>query len=432
VRKLRCAVYTRKSSEEGLEQEFNSLQAQREACEAYVASQRPEGWVLVPDRYDDGGVSGGTLDRPALRRLLADIEAGLVDVVVVYKIDRLSRSLMDFARLVELFEAHQVTFVSVTQSFSTTTSMGRLTLNVLLSFAQFEREVIGERIRDKFAASRARGMWMGGWAPLGYDVRNRRLVVNESEAALVRCILERFVQLGSATKLVAELAREGVRNKRGKPVDKGFVYKLLHNRLYRGETVHKGQSHPGEHQAIISAELWDKVHAILGESPRKRAGSTRAQTPALLKGIIFGPTGHAMVPSHTRRGGKLYRYYVSTAVLKQGRDACPVGRVPAGEVEAAVIGQVRRLLTTPKVIVRTWRAAREQDAAIGEGEVRAALSDLDLLWNELFPAKQARIVQLLVERVDVNVDGIGIRLRTEGLTSLARDLRAGTQAKEAA
>jgi hypothetical protein len=339
---------------------------------------------------------------------------------------------MDFARLVGLFEAHQVTFVSVTQSFSTTTSMGRLTLNVLLSFAQFEREVSGERIRDKFAASRARGMWMGGWAPLGYDVESRRLKVNESEAALVRRVFERFVQVGSATGLVRELAEQGVRNKRGKPIDKGQIYKLLHNRLYLGEAVHKGQSHPGEHQAIISADLWDKVHAILGESPRKRASGTRAQTPALLKGIIFGPTGHAMVPSHTRRGGKLYRYYVSTAVLKQGRDACPVGRVPAGEVEAAVIGQVRRLLTTPKVIVRTWRAAREQDAAIGEGEVRAALSDLDLLWNELFPAKQARIVQLLVERVDVNVDGIGIRLRTEGLTSLARDLRAGTQAKEAA
>src|SRR5918997_4607135 len=272
VRKLRCAVYTRKSSEEGLEQEFNSLDAQRESCEAYVASQRAEGWLLVPDRYDDGGFSGGTLERPALKRLLADIEAGLVEVVVVYKIDRLSRSLMDFARLVDLFEAHQVTFVSVTQSFNTTTSMGRLTLNILLSFAQFEREVIGERIRDKFAASRARGMWMGGWAPLGYDVQNRRLTVNESEAALVRRIFERFVQVGSATKLVAELAREGVRNKRGKAVDKGFVYKLLHNRVYRGEAVHKGQSHPGEHEAIVDQDLWNKVHAILGESPRKRTG----------------------------------------------------------------------------------------------------------------------------------------------------------------
>jgi site-specific DNA recombinase len=433
VRKVRCAVYTRKSSEEGLEQEFNSLDAQREACEAYILSQRAEGWVLVPDRYDDGGVSGGTLERPALKRLTSDIEGGLVDVVVVYKIDRLSRSLMDFAKLVDVFDANEVTFVSVTQSFNTTTSMGRLTLNILLSFAQFEREVIGERIRDKFAASRARGMWMGGWAPLGYDIQDRKLVVNETEAALVRRIFERFVRLGSATKLVAELTREDVRHKRGKPIDKGFVYKLLNNRLYLGEAVHKGQSHPGEHDAIISQDLWDKVHAILGESPRKRASSTRAQTPALLKGLIFGPTGHAMVPTHTRKAGRLYRYYVSTAVLKQGRDACPVGRLPAGEIEAAVVGQVRRLLTTPEVIVRTWRAARATLADITEADVRDALNELDPVWDELFPAEQARIVQLLVDRVDVGESGISIRLRTDGLTSLVQDLRrAATPTRDAA
>jgi site-specific DNA recombinase len=433
VRKVRCGVYTRKSSEEGLEQEFNSLDAQREACEAYITSQRAEGWVLVPDRYDDGGVSGGTLERPALRRLMGDIERGLVDVVVVYKIDRLSRSLMDFARLVDVFDANEVTFVSVTQSFNTTSSMGRLTLNILLSFAQFEREVIGERIRDKFAASRARGMWMGGWAPLGYDIRDRKLVVNETEAALVRRIFERFVRLGSATKLVAELTGEGVRHKRGKPIDKGFLYKLLNNRLYIGEAVHKGQSHPGEHDAIIGQNLWDKVHAILGESPRKRASNTRAQTPALLKGLIFGPTGHAMVPTHTRKAGRLYRYYVSTAVLKQGRDACPVGRLPAGEIEAAVVGQIRRLLTTPEVTVRTWRAARASIADITEAEVRDALQELDPVWDELFPAEQARIVQLLVERVDVAESGISIRLRTDGLTSLAQDLRAAqTPARKAA
>ncbi|MBX6322411.1 MAG: recombinase family protein, partial [Rhodospirillaceae bacterium] len=217
VRKLRCAVYTRKSTEEGLEQAFNSLDAQREACEAYILSQKVEGWVLVPDRYDDGGYSGGTLERPALKRLLADIEAGRVDVVVVYKIDRLSRSLMDFARLVEVFDRHSVTFVSVTQSFNTTTSMGRLTLNVLLSFAQFEREVIGERIRDKFAASRKKGLWMGGHPPLGYDVRDRKLVVNEAEAARVRMIFERFTKVGSATVLAGALAAEGVLTKRGRP-----------------------------------------------------------------------------------------------------------------------------------------------------------------------------------------------------------------------
>src|SRR4051794_11648572 len=313
-RKLRCAVYTRKSSEEGLEQEFNSLDAQREACEAYVASQRAEGWLLVPDRYDDGGFSGGTLERPALKRLRADIEAGKVDVVVVYKIDRLSRALMDFSRLVEVFDQHKVTFVSVTQSFNTTTSMGRLTLNVLLSFAQFEREVIGERIRDKFAASRKKGMWMGGWAPLGYEVRDRKLVIVEEDAKRVRAIFKRFVQLGSATAVAKELIARGERNKYGQLLDKGVLYRILNNRVYIGDAVHKGVPYPGEHQAIIERKLWDRVHGILKDSPGKRAGHNRAQTPALLKGIIFGSTGAAMSPTHTRKGGKLYRYYVSQTV----------------------------------------------------------------------------------------------------------------------
>ena len=361
VRKLRCAVYTRKSSEEGLEQEFNSLDAQREACEAYIASQKPEGWLLVPDRYDDGGISGATLERPALKRLLADIEAQRVDVVVVYKIDRLSRALMDFSKLVEIFDRNNVTFVSVTQSFNTTTSMGRLTLNILLSFAQFEREVIGERIRDKFAASRKKGMWMGGFVPLGYDVKDRKLVVNQAEAATVRMIFERFIKIGSATDAGARSSGPKVsRGKQGKLVDKGYVYKLLNNRVYVGDAVHKGTAYPGEHQAIIDRALWDRVHAILRESPRKRAAHTRAQTPALLKGLIFGPTGRAMTPAHTRKGGKLYRYYVSTDVLKRDADACTVRRVPAAEIESAVVDQLRGLLRAPEIIVRTWRAERNR------------------------------------------------------------------------
>jgi DNA invertase Pin-like site-specific DNA recombinase len=424
VRKLRCAVYTRKSSEEGLEQEFNSLDAQREACEAYIASQRPEGWVLVPDRYDDGGISGATLERPGLKRLLADIEARRVDVVVVYKIDRLSRALMDFAKLVEVFDRNEVTFVSVTQSFNTTTSMGRLTLNILLSFAQFEREVIGERIRDKFAASRKKGMWMGGFVPLGYDVKDRKLVVNEAGAKTVRMIFERFTKIGSATTLVAALRAEGVTGKYGKLVDKGYIYKLLNNRTYIGKAVHKGAIYPGEHEAIISQSLWDKVHSILGDSPRLRAARTRAQTPALLKGLIFGPTGRAMTPTHTRKGGKLYRYYVSTDVLKRDPDACSVRRVPAAEIESAVIEQVRSVLHSPEIIVRTFRAARGTIDGLTESDVRTALQRLDPLWDELFPAEQARIVQLLVERVDLAPDGADIRMRTEGLTKLVADLSA--------
>lgn len=424
IRKLRCAVYTRKSSEEGLDMEFNSLDAQREACEAYIASQKPEGWLLLPDRYDDGGFSGGTLERPALQRLIADIEARRVDVVVVYKIDRLSRSLMDFAKLVEVLDRNSVTFVSVTQSFNTTTSMGRLTLNILLSFAQFEREVIGERIRDKFAASRKKGMWMGGFVPLGYDVKDRKLIVNKTEAAVVRMIFERFIKIGSATELVRRLRAEGIRGKQGKLVDKGYVYKLLNNRVYVGEAVHKGTAYPGEHEAIVDRTLWDRVRAILQDSPRKRGAHTRAQTPALLKGLIFGPAGRAMTPSHTRKGDRLYRYYVSTDVLKRDAETCAIRRVSAAEIESAVVNQLRSLLRTPEIIVRTWRAARQSIGDVKEADVRQALERLDPLWDELFPAQQARIVQLLVERVDVGTDGVDIRLRTVGLATLVDDLGA--------
>ena len=425
VRKLRCAVYTRKSSEEGLDMEFNSLDAQREACEAYVSSQKPEGWVLVPDHYDDGGLSGGTLERPALQRLLADIEDGRVDIVVTYKIDRLSRSLMDFTKLVEVFDRKGVTFVSVTQSFNTTNSMGRLTLNILLSFAQFEREVTGERIRDKFAASRKKGMWMGGWAPLGYDVKNRKLVINKAEAVKVRNIFERFAKCGSATTIIRELAAEGFRNKYGKSIDKGMLYKLLNNRVYVGDAVHKGIAYPGEHEAIISKRLWDRAHAVFAESPRIRAGKSRAQTSALLKGLIFDDAGRAMSPTHTRRKQKLYRYYISQRVIKDGStNDSSISRVPAAEIERSVIDQLRTLLRSPEIVVATWRAARKEIRDLTEGEVCETLDKLDPLWDELFPAEQARIVQLLVERVQVDGAGLDITLRTGGLVSLASELQA--------
>ncbi|WP_296577457.1 recombinase family protein [Phreatobacter sp.] len=430
--KVRCAIYTRKSSEEGLDMEFNSLDAQREACSAYILSQKPEGWVAVADRYDDGGISGGTLERPALKRLIADIEFGKIDVVVVYKIDRLSRSLMDFAKLVEVFERRGVTFVSVTQSFNTTTSMGRLTLNILLSFAQFEREVIGERIRDKVAASRRKGMWMGGYVPLGYRVENRKLLVNEEEAASVRLIFERFVKLGSIKLLMGELQAAGIRSRRGYMLDKGALYKLLNNRVYIGEAVHKGEAYPGEHEAIISTDLWRRAHAIMGESPRMRANQTRLSGPSLLRGLIFSPNGDAMSPSHTRKGDRLYRYYVTQSVLKRGPGTCPVGRVPAAEIETAVIEQLRGFLRAPELIVRTWMAATRHDDRITEAEVRDTFERLDPMWDELFPAEQARIVQLLVERVDVKVDGIAIRLRTGGLTKLLGELQTFPDRKDAA
>jgi DNA invertase Pin-like site-specific DNA recombinase len=434
VRKVRCAIYTRKSTDEGLDKEFNTLDAQRDACAAYIASQRHEGWIEVPDYYDDGGYSGGTLERPALKRLLADVAAGRVDVVVTYKLDRLSRSLTDFVKLMETLDANGTTFVSVTQAFNTTTSMGRLTLNILLSFAQFEREVIGERIRDKFAASRARGMWMGGKVPLGYRVEARKLLVVESEARQVRAIFERFVVLRSATKLAQELRQQGVLSKTGAPIDKGYLYRLLANRTYLGDAPHKGKIHAGEHEAIVSRELWDRVHAVLQVSPRVRANQARVQSPALLKGLIFGLDGRALSPTHTRKDGRQYRYYVAQSVLKDQEQPNPdiVRRIAAAEIEQVVLAQVRALVRQPEVIVGTWRSAQEEAPDITETEVRDALEHLEPMWEELFPGEQARLVQLLVERVTIGPTGADIKLRVEGLSSLVRDLRGGAAMREAA
>jgi hypothetical protein len=314
-----------------------------------------------------------------------------------------------------------VTFVSVTQCFNTTTSMGRLTLNILLSFAQFEREVTAERIRDKVAASRRKGMWMGGVPPFGYRVENRKLLIDDEHAEHVRWIFARFLEIGSGTELAREVAKRGIRTPRGNRIDKKYLYRMLNNRAYIGEAVHKGVSYPGEHDAIIDAETWDRVHAILQESPRKRAARTRAETPALLKGLLFGPDGAAFSPTHTRKGDKLYRYYVSQTVLKHGAGSCPVGRVPAGEIEGAVIDQLRGVFRQPEIIVGAWRAAKERDEAVTETEVRDALLELDPLWDELFPAEQARIIQLLVERVDIGEGDLDIHLRSEGLPGLARE-----------
>ncbi|WP_375175385.1 recombinase family protein [Pseudooceanicola sp.] len=425
VRKLRCAVYTRKSSEEGLKQEFNSLHAQREACEAYIASQRSEGWVLVRDQYDDGGISGGTLERPGLQQLMVDIEDGLVDVVVVYKIDRLSRSLADFAKLVEVFDRNDVTFVSVTQSFNTTTSMGRLTLNILLSFAQFEREVTAERIRDKIAASRRKGIWMGGVPPFGYRVENRKLLIDDERADHARWLFSRFIEVGSGTVLAKEAAEQGILNRSGRPIDKKAIYRMLNNRTYLGEAPFKGESYPGEHEAIIDQKTWNQVHSILQESPRKRAARTRADTPALLKGLLFGPDGAAFSPTHTRKGRKLYRYYVSQTVLKHGAGACPIGRVPAGEIEAAVIDHLRVVFRQPEIVAGTWKATQDHGDQISEADALEALRQLDPLWDELFPAEQTRIMALLVERVDIGTEGLNVRLRVDGLSGLALEVLAG-------
>jgi DNA invertase Pin-like site-specific DNA recombinase len=350
---VRCAIYTRKSSEEGLEQEFNSLQAQREACEAFINSQRHEGWICLPKTYDDGGFSGATRDRPALQRLLADIAAGRVDTIVVYKIDRLTRSLADFAKIVEILDARGASFVSVTQQFNTTTSMGRLTLNILLSFAQFEREVIGERIRDKIAASKKKGMWMGGIPPLGYRAQDGKLVVIESEAEIVRIIFRRYTELGSVRLLKDGFEARGLRSKSwtsasgrrvgGKPFSRGALYLMLQNRLYRGEIVHKGQSHPGEHPPIIDQPLWDAVQAQLAANTADCNSGTRTRQPSLLAGMLFDGDGNRMTPTHATKQGKQYRYYISRPLITSDQTDRSAGlRIPAAEIEQVVTSRMRQ------------------------------------------------------------------------------------------
>ena len=434
VRKIRCAVYTRKSTEEGLDMEFNSLDAQREACSAYIASQRSEGWVELADQYDDGGFSGGTLERPALKRLMADIEAGRIDVVVIYKMDRLTRSLADFSRMVEVFERRGVSFVSVTQQFNTTTSMGRLMLNVLLSFAQFEREVTGERIRDKIAASKRKGLWMGGVPPLGYDVESRKLVLNHPEAKLVRHIFQRFVELGSSTKLVKELKLDGATSKAwttqdgkvraGKPIDKGLIYKLLNNRIYLGELSHKDQWYQAEHAPIVDRDLWGSVHAILAVNRRTRGNMTRSTTPFLLKGIVFGNDGYALTPWHSTKKttGKRYRYYLPMRDIKEHAGASGLPRLPAAELESAVLNQLRRILRAPDLLGDVVPQAIRLDPTLDEAQVTVAMSRLDAIWDQLFPAEQTRIVRLLVEKVIVSPNDLEVRLRANGIERVVMEL----------
>jgi len=443
ARPIRCAIYTRKSTEENLDSEFNSLDAQREAAEAYITSQRQEGWVPLQDRYDDGGFSGGSMERPALQRLLDDVGAGRIHCVVVYKVDRLSRSLLDFARIIELFERHTVSFVSVTQQFSTTTPAGRLMLNMLLSFAQFEREIIGERIRDKVAATKRRGKYCGGMPVLGYDVdrERKRLVVNPQEAELVRHVFTRFAQCGSTTELAKELNAADYRTKSwttkngttraGTLWNKAHIYRLLNNPLYLGEVTHKGQRYPGEHEVIVSQGLWDRAHAILDQNYRARAAQTRAETPALLRGILrCAHCDSSMGPTFSKRRGKLYRYYLCVRATKNGHDSCPTRSLSAGEIEGVVVQQLRAVLRSPEILAQTYREARAQmDEQEGqcepfsERDVVDALRSLDPIWEHLFPEEQARIVQLLVKKVDVYPDRAELHIRTEGLASLVAELR---------
>ncbi len=361
-RVVRCAIYTRKSTEEGLQQEFNSLDAQREAGEAFIASQKTEGWLLVPDRFDDGGYTGGNMERPALRRLLAAVESGAIDCVVVYKVDRLSRSLMDFSRIVEGFDRNNVSFVAVTQQFNTTSSLGRLTLNILLSFAQFEREIISERTRDKMSAARRKGKWIGGNPVLGYDIdpKGGRLVVNPEEAGQVRTIFGLYLELGSLLPVLQEAERRGIVTKRwttkdghvrgGQRIAKGTMHGMLTNAIYTGMVDHKGCLYPGEHERIVDQNIWDRVHETLDRNNIDKGASVRNKFGALLRGVLFCvPCGTPMMHTYTMRKSKRYRYYVCYNAQQKGWKNCETKSVPADAIESAVLDSIRRLGTDPKL-----------------------------------------------------------------------------------
>lgn len=421
----RCAIYTRKSTEEGLDQEFNSLDAQRDSGEAYIKSQAHEGWTCLPDHYDDGGFTGGNMDRPALRRLLVDIEAGRVDCVVVYKVDRLSRSLLDFARMMETFEKHKVTFVSVTQQFNTSASMGRLVLNVLLSFAQFEREMISERTRDKFAAARRKGKWVGGMPLLGYNVVDTKLVIDDEEAERVRQIFNLYLEREGLLTVVRTLDDRNWRTKRwttakgvvygGKPFDKTRLRNLLTNITYTGKLRYKDEVHTGEHNAIVGEDLWQGVQSKLRQNGRNDGAIARNKFGAFLKGLLYCvPCDCAMSPSHsTKNGNKRYRYYVCQSAQKRGWHSCPSPSISAGEIERFVVEQIRNLSRNPLVVAETAQKAESLELLQGE-------------WDRISSSEQARMIHFLIERIDfdgrdgtmsITLHANGIKAMAEGATS---------------
>ncbi len=417
----RCAIYTRKSSEEGLQQDFNSLDAQRDACEAFIRSQKHAGWVALPEMYDDGGISGGTMERPALLRMLAEIEAGRIDTVVVYKVDRLTRSLADFAKIVEAFDAKGVSFVSVTQQFNTTTSMGRLTLNMLLSFAQFEREVTGERIRDKIAASKQRGMWLGGLPPLGYDIRDHKLVVNAAEAELVRHIFQRYTVLKSVAALAQELDEAGIRSKLrmdahgnpnggGRPIGRGALYNMLQSRLYRGEIVHKDRAYPGQHEAIVGPELSAAVQAIFDENRVQRAGGTGSTEPALLTGLVFDAAGERLTPTHANKQGRRYRYYISSSLVRGSREEASdqAVRIPAAELEGIVGDQLCKLLLDEPAIYQAAAAAGADVQACKK--LLADAAGLAARWPAMPSAEKRATLQRILRSVTVSSVSVDIEV----------------------
>ena len=421
--RLRCAIYTRKSTEEGLDQEFNSLDAQRVSCEAYILSQAGEGWVALKELYDDGGISGGTMDRPALKRLLGDVEAGRIDAVIVYKVDRLTRALTDFAKIVDIFDAKGVSFVSVTQQFNTTTSMGRLTLNVLLSFAQFEREVTAERIRDKIAASKKKGMWMGGLTPLGYDAVDKKLVINEAEAETVRTLFGLYLTYANVTLVKQEADRQGLKTKirnpnngqrrGGESFTRGHLYKLLSNPVYIGEVDHKGIRYAGKHKAIMDRKTWDGVQELLASNAVVRRCRSNAKAPSLLAGLLVDEDGNRMRPTHANKAGRRYRYYISTALAEKSAAAVDGWRLPARAIEEVVLKGISNLLSNSARLMEVLSLSSPRLKVMLSGA--ASLADRILKAG---PSEQREVLLEMVISIEVRQDRIRIILRKDRLREM--------------
>lgn len=424
MKKVRCAIYTRKSTEEGLEQEFNSLDAQREACEAYIASQKGLGWVCLKDHYDDGGLSGGTMARPALQRLLENIEAGSVDLVIVYKVDRLTRSLTDFAKIVETLDNTEVSFASVTQQFNTSTSMGRMTLNVLMTFAQFEREVTAERIRDKIAASKKKGMWMGGLPPLGYINQDKQLVIVEDEADVVRTLFGLYLKLGNVRDLALEADRLGLRTKTrnirgrssgGQTFSRGHLYQLLHNPLYAGKVAHKGKTWPGRHEAIVPRETWDAVQLKLNDNAAPRTSSTNSAGLNLLTGLLFDEQGDRLTPMRSGKKGKRYHYYVSKKLVHAPDKFREGWRLPAGMLDRLVVEALQNFLGDESRLV--GKLDLDHASPLQLRKIIGLAADLSERIGSVNPVLQRETIQEFIQRVTLGSGAIQIQMTALPLNS---------------
>lgn len=483
---VRCGIYTRKSHDV-MESAFNSLDAQRESAENYIASQKLNGWVALPDHYDDGGFTGGNMERPALKQLLADVENGKIDCVLVYKIDRLSRSLIDFTKLIELFNKHNVSFISVTQHFSTIDSAGRMMLNILITFSQFEHEIIRERIRDKVAASKRRGKYCGGSPVIGYDadIEKKKLVVNGPEAEIVRYAFRRFVELGSGKELACDLNEKGYRTKTwtskkelthgGQLWNQSHVYRMLRNPLYAGLVKHNDKTFPGEHEAIIAPEEWHQIQASLKDNQRRKDGDSGARINSPLQGVLkCGHCGGAMGATYTgKKGGKRYAYYICMTDYKRAQSICPVRSVSAGDIEKTVLEQLGAVFRTPALVADVYFTAKKLEQAecerlaadkarllreleeakvsgdtlrmrdvarelinvsnqlkswsevpVTEQDISGAFKDMDSLWEALFPVERQRLIKMLIEKIEIREDGLDIVLKTDGMTSLVTELSA--------